>query len=160
MRNLSWVLAGLLILVVLPGCGGAGGGGGSVSWDGGIATASDAVEAPQKILLDNQYQMERTQGPPNIYLLTRWRSRSPLPAEAELGIAEVRTRFIVEARPRSRNPSGADLYTVRIRAENEGRMSGESDYAPVEITSDFREYAGRIANAIRDEIEMGTRVMD
>lgn len=160
MRNLSLALLGTLILIVLPACAGGGGGGASVSWDGGIATATDAVEAPQKILRDNQYQMERTQGPPNVYLLTRWRSRTPLADEAELGITDARTRFIVEARPRSRNPSGADLYTVRIRVENEGRGSGESDYASLEITPDFREYATRIANAIRDEIEMGTRVMN
>lgn len=158
--RIVWLLsAAALLLGSTIACAGSGSLG-SASWDGGIATETDALQAPQKILRDNQYVIERTQGSPDILVLTRWHFRSPLPEEEALGLVETRTRFIVEGRPRTRNPSGTDLFSIRIRVENEGRASTSGNWVPIEMTSDFRDYARRIATAISDEIEMGTRVID
>jgi len=128
-------------------------------WDAGLATAFDAMDKPVRVLRNHLYDMERQDGPPNIYLLTRWHQRRPLADEAALGAELAHTRFIVEGRPRQRNPeTGDDLYTVRVRVENQLQMQGETDWVRVEPTADFRAYAAHIADLIREELEMGVRI--
>lgn len=161
-RSLS--LGVCLSALVVLGVGCAAGGSGSnrgLSWDLGIATPRDAMDKSVQVLRNYQYDVERDSGPPNIYIITRWRERTPFDDEQAAGIEAVQTRFIVEARPRTRNPEGQDMYTVRIRAENMVRMSRESGDWSTEgpVSSEFRAYAGRIADDIRSSLATGIRMV-
>lgn len=150
-------------LLLMAGCalGGGPGIGGGLTWDAGLATSRDVMEKSVRVLRNNQYDMEREDGPPNIYLLTRWRQRAPLGDEAEMGAEMAQTRFIVEARPRQRSPETTDdVYTVRVRVQNELRMEGETDWVEADPTDEFRAYASHIAALIREELEVGIRIWD
>ena len=149
------------LLLLLAGCASGAGPGleGGLVWEAGLATSRDAMEKPVRVLRNHFYDMERQDGPPNMYLLTRWHQRQPLEDEAALGAEMAQTRFIVEARPRQRNPeTGDDLFTVRVRVENLLRMQGESDWVRWEPTPEFRAYASHIADLIREELEIGVRI--
>jgi hypothetical protein len=153
------VLTGLLV-ILLAGCSARAGGVAAAtrSFDLGLATQLDVQDKPVRVLRLNAYEAERVVGPPNVLVQTRWVARTPFADEQAHGITDARTRFIMEARPRQRNPEGGvTLYTARLRVENMGR-TGESDWVPLEPTPQFQAYAERIAAAVREELEAGIRI--
>jgi len=159
MRSLS--LGGLLVVASACATGGAGSGGGvGLTWDLGAATPGDASEKTSRILQQYQYEFERTEGPPNIYLLTRWKQRLPFDDERDAGIDLAQTRFIVEARARTRSPDGPDVYNVRLRVENLFQMRGGSgDWESTGVvTPEFRSYANGVAEEMRAALVSGIRV--
>jgi hypothetical protein len=161
MRIRGAVLVMAMVLPFGPGC--ASGGGladrAELSWDAGLATPRDAQEKPVRILRNHQYDMEREEPPPNIYILTRWKQRLPFDDEAASGVEMAQTRFIIEARPRQRNPDGQDLYTVRVRVENQVRTGPSADWTVSPPSDEFRTYANGIAGDIRADLEAGIRVI-
>jgi|GEM_PF-417353 len=147
-------------LLLLGGCASTGGAGPTQSWDLGLATPGDASQKSIEVLRNYRFEVEREEGPPNIYILTRWQQRPPLQDEAALGADLAQTRFIVEARARRRNPQGEDLFTVRLRVENRLRLDGPtSDWVEHPITDDFRIFASEVAGDIRASLQTGIRVI-
>ena len=161
-KLLGGTAAGLLGLTAGCALGGGPGMGEVLTWDAGLATARDVREKSLRVLQNHFYEMEREEGPPNIYVLTRWRARTPFKDETELGAELAQTRFIVEARPRERSRQTGDgrltMYTVRVRAENELRREGETDWVQADPTDDFHAYASHIAALIRQELTIGIRI--
>lgn len=163
-RTAPWrgPVVGLLLafVLLLAGCASAGAGGSrGMTWDLGVATPRDAMDKSVQVLRNYQYDIERQDGPPNIYITTRWRQRIPFEDEQEAGIEMAQTRFVVEARPRTRNPEGQDMYTVRIRAENMVQMTRDAGDWESEgpVTTEFRAYASTIADDIRSSLATGIR---
>ncbi len=157
------VLGGMVLLLAACATGGAGSGGGvGLNWDLGAATSGDASEKTSRILQQYQYEFERSEGPPNIYLLTRWKQRLPFDDERELGIELAQTRFIVEARARTRSPDGPDVYNVRLRVENLFQMrGGAGDWETTGVvTPEFRTYANGVAEEMRAALVSGIRVFN
>ncbi|TVP42311.1 MAG: hypothetical protein EA350_16440 [Gemmatimonadales bacterium] len=155
-RRAGLGLAGLLLLA---GCASTEGAAPTQSWDLGLATPGDAAQKSTEVLRNYRFEVERSEGPPNIFILTRWQQRTPLEDEAALGAVLAQTRFIVEARARRRNPQGEDLFTVRLRVENQLRLDGAmSDWVEQPHTSDFRAFAAEIAAEIRASLQSGIRV--
>lgn len=161
------ILGSAAVLVVATGawaCATSGGGQGTMSWDMGLSTATDAQQKALQIFQQYHYEIERHEEPPSIYIITRWRSRTPFQDERRMGVVEARTRFVLEARPRSRSlesdPSRdhPDPYSVRLRTENEGRIQGEPDFTLIETTPEFREYADRLAGDLKTVLAMGIRI--
>jgi hypothetical protein len=150
------LIAASISITLLAGCAGHAGGVGDLRWDAGLATARDIGEKAIGVLQNHQYTIERAEGPPSIYVETRWRGRTPFSDEAAAGVTAADTRFIIEGR---RSPRGEELYSVRIRAENRGRTDPAGDYEVLEPTPEFRAYANRIAADIRAELETGIRVI-
>jgi len=151
MRKVMGGAAATLAVGLVTACASAGGPGvGSLSWNVGEATANDAQQKTVEVLRKHFYDIERQEGPPSIYIITRWRTRVPFDDERELGVVEARTRFIVEARRGSQQ-----LFTVRLRAENEGRT--DQDFRPVETTPEFREYTTEVSSELRTVLLMGIR---
>lgn len=150
----------LLLALGLWGC--AGGGmtdRAELSWDAGIATQRDAQDKPIRVLQNHLYEIERQEQPPNIMILTRWKQRLPFDDEREEGVEMAQTRFIVEARPRQRNPDGTDIYTVRVRVENQVRMFAGGDWVARRPSREFRSYAAGVAGDIRAELQTGIRII-
>jgi hypothetical protein len=147
-------------LFLLAGCATAGGAGPTQSWDLGLATPGDASQKSTEVLRNYRFEVEREEGPPNIYILTRWQQRPPFEDEAALGADLAQTRFIVEARARRRNPQGEDLFTVRLRVENRLRLDGPmSDWVERPLTEEFRSFATQVAGDIRASLQSGIRVI-
>jgi hypothetical protein len=149
------LIAAGLAMTFLAGCAGHAGGVGDLRWDAGLATARDVGEKAIGVLQNHHYTIERAEGPPSIYVETRWKGRTPFDDETEAGVTAAETRFIIEGR---RSPRGDELYNVRVRAENRGRLQG-GDYEMLDPTSQFRAYANRIAADIKTELETGIRVI-
>lgn len=159
-KNVLAAVAGLLLTGTLVAC--ASGGRNVLSWDLGQSTSIDAQEEALRIFRQHRYEIERHEEPPSIYIITRWRLRTPFPDEEEMGVVEARTRFILEARPRSRTMVGTsdreDPYSVRLRAVNEGRVAGGPGFTIIDTTPEFKEYADGLADELKTVLEMGIRV--
>lgn len=155
MRTLPAIGAVLTAAAMTAACASSGASG--LSWNVGQATAADAQNESVQIFRQYQYEIERAEGPPSIYIITRWRPRTPFDDERALGVEEAQTRWILEARARQRDPTRQDLYTVRLRVENEGRMESAMDFETLEPTPEFEEYANRLAADLGAVLEMGIR---
>lgn len=153
-------LLALTALLLVAGCASTGEAGPTQSWDLGLATPGDASQKSIEVFRNYRFEVEREEGPPNIYILTRWQQRNPLADEAALGADLAQTRFIIEARARRRNPQGEDLFIVRLRVENRLRLDGpSSDWVEHPLTSDFRAFASQVAGDLRASLEAGIRVI-
>lgn len=158
MKVLSRLMAAA-VLMVAAACASTGSGVQRLNWDLGLATTSDAQSIPNQILTRHLYRIERASGPPAIMIQTYWRDRTLFDDERAAGFSEARTRFIVEARPRMRNPEGgSELLTVSMRAENMGRLATGGEWMTMAPTPEFREYSGTIAADIKAELENRTRI--
>jgi hypothetical protein len=156
--SLRWMMAAVLLVGTACASGGSGGST-TLSYDVGLATDIDVQEVPLRVFERELYRMERRVGPPSIMLQTFWRDRPVFDDEREAGFVEARTRFILEARPRVRSAEGGpELYTARVRAENMGRLATGGDWMRMPPTPEFREYAGGIAAAIKEDLENRTRI--
>jgi hypothetical protein len=153
-------VAALVGLLLAGGCASTEGAAPTQSWDLGLATPRDASQKSIEVLRNYRYEVEREEGPPNIFIVTRWQQRAPLDDEAAVGADLAQTRFIIEARARRRNPQGEDLFTVRLRVENRLRLDGPmSDWVEHPLTPDFRDFAAEVAGEIRASLQTGIRVI-
>jgi hypothetical protein len=150
MRKFAYAAAATFTIGLLTACASSGARVSSLNWNVGEATASDAQEKTIQVLRKYQYQIERQEGPPSIYIITRWKNRSPFTDEMAVGVQEARTRFVVEARRGSQL-----LYTVRVRTENEVRIGDVFESA--EPTEEFTQYATELAEELRAVLLMGIR---
>lgn len=153
-------LVALVGLLLVGGCASTGGTGPTQSWDLGLATPGDASQKSIEVFRNYRFEVEREEGPPNIYILTRWQQRPPFEDEAALGAVLAQTRFIVEARARRRNPQGEDLFTVRLRVENRLQLEGPtSEWVEQPLTDEFQTFASQVAGDIRTSLQSGIRVI-
>jgi hypothetical protein len=150
MRKFAYAAAATISVSLLTACASGGARVGSLSWNVGEATAADAQDETIQVLRKYQYEIERQEGPPSIYIITRWKNRSPFNDEMAAGVQEARTRFIVEARRGSQL-----LYTVRLRSENEVRVGDTFERA--EPTPEFRAYASELSEELKAVLLMGIR---
>lgn len=147
-------LAAAAFVMLSAGC--ASGGRSDLSWNLGQSSPGDVTTKSVEVFRQRRFEIDRTEDPPNLMVMTRWRDRLPLEDEREFGVTEARTRFILEARPRSR--TGADImFNVRLRAENQGRLVGGGDYQLIPTTPEFKAYADEIAAELRAVLLMGIR---
>lgn len=128
------------------------------SADLGTATAYDFKDKTGRMLDRYQFQLFRFEETADIiYMETDWKARYPFEDELEEGIAEARTRLIIQARPRTRNPAGSDLHTVRLVAENRVRFQDSGEWQRIPMSKQLISYFKRFADELQTEFRTGFR---
>ncbi len=137
--------------VFLAGCGG------SLSRDTrsgiGRATLTDIELNVPQVLADHGYSVsQRRQTGRRIYYETSWLYREPFEDEADRGVEDVRTRFIVQGRR-----GGSDFYDVEIKAENFVRgVSPSAEWTPLS-SPDFQEHVRSVSDELIMNMNAGVR---
>lgn len=125
----------------------------------GVATDFDFKEKTRRILDKYQYEIVRFEESSDmIYFETRWKDRYPFEDEDQLGISQARSRFILEARPRTRGIRGSvKVFRITVIAENEALYLGSEEWQHVPMTSSYKKYVKRFAEDLRSEFRSGIR---
>jgi hypothetical protein len=152
------VVAALAVLL-LAGCGGRRGDASVAHFARGIgvATAAEAVTKSHQVLALHQFEIEREEQPPVLYIETRWRNRTPFQDEFALGIEAAQVRALVRGRSRSPTSGMGELYTMDMTIEQRVRVQGTQDWAHVTVTDSARAFAARIVEDLRRELDVGVR---
>lgn len=126
----------------------------------GTATLSDLRDNFEKIVLDRyhyEYEIQR-ETTTSLYYETRWKERSPFEDEAQRGIESVRTRVIVEGRPRTRRgDEGGELYSVRFTGEMRVRYLTSDEWIASPISREARNFFRSITRDLDVELRSGFR---
>ena len=162
MSRRETIAAIFLCLILLMGCASSGNGGGGVKnylKNVGTATPLDVNQKTNRILQKYQYRVVRSQEDEyQMYFETDWRYRTPFEDELETGVVDARTRLTVTGKPRSRTGvAGADLYVVRVMAENEARYEGSQQWMRVPMSNMLVEYLDKISDDLKLELLQGIR---
>ena len=147
----------LVCLTAALGCASSGNHAAEFSSDIGTATEVEIFEMTERVLALHQFEVERQQGAPSIYVETRWRDRTPFPDEAALAIEGAQVRAIVRARPRGNTSSIGVLYSVDMGVEQRVRVMGSDDWTHMKPTPAAAEYAARIIDDLKRQLEIGVR---
>lgn len=126
----------------------------------GTATLFDLREGFRKIIQQRySYEVEEyRESSSNVYIETRWQEREPFKDEMQLGVDLVRTRVIVNARPRTRSGfEGSALYTIRLMAERQVIKIDETGWAIQPLSDESAEYFNAIAREFEIELRAGYR---
>lgn len=128
------------------------------SADLGTATAYDFRDKTGRLLARYQFSVYRFEETTDlIYLETEWKNRYPFDDEIDQGIVEARTRLIIQARPRIQTPTGSDLNTVKLVAENLVRFQNSAQWQRVPMSKQLRAYLKRFVDELQTEFRTGFR---
>ena len=157
------VLASVLACASTSG-GGAGAASGqqapSYQRNVGVASSTDLVNKGRLVLSRHSYNILRQQPPPDIYLESEWRRRSPFSDEREQGVEVAQSRVIVRGRLRSggggaRVGDPGELYSVDITVENQVQRNGTWGQMP--MSTMFAAHAKQVADDLEMEFRSGVR---
>ena len=148
----------LLLIVFVAGCAG----GTSLSQEGtyrqrlGTTTRKAVQEKVPEVLASRYgYRFDRrvaTQE--DIRYITQWAEHTPLDDEQAQGVQNVRTRILVNARPKNRS---ANTYTAEFRAEYQVQKSGNGEWVSTAMTEMRREYIDEIYDYMDQQLSSGVR---
>jgi hypothetical protein len=155
------LFAGLFTVVLLAGCASAGRSGtdaNTARFERAVGTGSapDVMTRSQKVIRQHQFEVRQLAEPPNIYIETEWRNRSPFEDEVGLGVMTAQTRLIVRARQRATTPLGP-VFGVNVAFENRVRMMGSEDWTEASATDQYRRWTDTITEEFRRELNIGVR---
>lgn len=121
----------------------------------GTSTYQDVTRQAERVLVsEHSYRLDReVLRREDVRFITMWAEHTPLEDERAQGLTSVRTRIIVQARPKNRT---AGTYTVNFRAECEGR-SQNGPWESMKISEMREEYIEEIVNDLEDELTSGVR---
>ena len=125
-------------------------------WNVGTATGRDAYDKATKIIRQHQFVIEREVAGPSLYIETRWRDRTPFPDEVALGFRAIQNRLVVRGTPRTGSSLGP-LYAVSFTIENRVQLAESNDWIDTVFTAQFRDYAQRISDDLRRELDVAVR---
>lgn len=143
--------------ISLTACASSGRTGGNFTRNIGTATEAELLEMSHRVLALHQFEIERQEQGPSIYLETRWRNRVPFEDEAPLGVEAAQVRTIIRGRPRSSTSPMGLLYSVDIKVEQRLKVLSQADWVQNWHTRTAAEYAGRIVEDLRRELQIGVR---
>jgi hypothetical protein len=123
----------------------------------GMASARDVMDKTSKVIRQHQFEVFRSENPPNLYLETHWRTRAPFEDEERVGVVAAQTRVIMRAQQRGTSTL-ADFYSVDLTIENRvQRMGGGDTWDATLATPQYVAYANRITQDLKDELNIGVR---
>jgi hypothetical protein len=125
--------------------------------DVGVATWAEGYDRAVKIIRQHQFELERETDPPVLYLETRWRNRVPFDDEQALGIGDAQVRLIVRGNVRNTTSMQGDLYSVSMVVENRVQLRSSVDWSDGTATTQYREWAQRITDDLKRELDVGVR---
>lgn len=155
-----FALLSLLVLSVLPltACGARGST--SVAHFAravGVGTAYDINEGAHRVFALHQFEIERQEDEPSLYLETRWRDRMPFEDEQGLGVTAAQVRAVMRGRPRSGTSALGTTYSVDLSIEQRVQTMTQEEWTSLTATPQARAYAERIAEDLRRELDVGVR---
>jgi hypothetical protein len=147
----------VLAVLLAAGCAARGGADNPrVDSNVGVATGPEAYDKSMKVIRQHQFVIERETIPPNLYIETRWRDRAPFPDEQALGIRAAQNRIIVRGTLRSTNNLG-ELFSVNMTIDNRVQLAGGVDWTEAAATPQYRQYALKITDDLKRELQVGVR---
>ena len=154
----SRAVAGLFsAMVLLAGC--ASGGGGlsdpsTVQRNIGRATYQDVQEGVEKILITkNAYRMVRfEENDRTIWFETEWKTTAAMEAERAEGIAQVRTRIVIEGRKSTNN-----TFRLRFTASCESLRDGSRTWERLPVSAERQESIESMLADLDMELRSGVR---
>jgi hypothetical protein len=160
--NMKSMVTALAVLTLAGGCA-SGGGGGSTPGGShfargiGVASGPDLQEKVARFMALYAFEIEREEGPPSVYIESRWRERNVFPDERVLGISAAEIRATVRARPRSGASGMGEVYNVDLVIEQRVRVPGEVHWNSDAITPQAEELAASMAEELRRDLNVGVR---
>ena len=108
----------------------------------------------EKILDRYHYAVyRREEYGPRLYLETEWKDHKPLDDEFELGISDVQTRLIIEARPKMRDQSSnRAMNIVKFSGEVLVRLGPMSDWKELAMTPERKKYFKQCADDLKFDL--------
>ena len=88
-----------------------------------------------------------------LYIETQWKDHKPLDDEFDLGISDVQTRLIIEARPKMRDASSnRAMNTVKFSGEVLVRLGPMSDWKELALTPSRKKYFKQCADDLKFDL--------
>lgn len=152
----------LIVFVLLPlsGCAlrsGMSGDGGRYQTEIGTSSLRDIDEKSVRLLLQNQFHIERREVGPVLLIETDWRERRPFDDEIAVGVERAQTRITLTGRPRGQTGLGT-LYNLRMLVENRVLPVGSDEWSHAASTPEYQQWAEDLATELRRELVVGVRV--
>lgn len=122
----------------------------------GQGTALDLVTNSARVIRQQQFEVYRQQTEPPIYIETRWRDRRPFDDEQMLGATRAQTRLILRGNQYGSTPLGP-LYRLQLAIENRLQLGTIDEWSDRHLTREYREWADRLTEEFRRELEVGVR---
>ncbi|RMD86461.1 MAG: hypothetical protein D6813_14900 [Calditrichaeota bacterium] len=113
----------------------------------GVATLDDIQKIYTKVFTKYLYQLEREEEfGSRLYVETQWKDRKPFEDEKAAGVVAVRSRIILQTRPRIKSGVSYNLHQVQFIAENLVKYHLDENWHPAPLTKMCRDYFKKIAN--------------
>ena len=122
----------------------------------GTGSPIDIVQRSDKILSKYQFELQQRGEPPNLYIETKWRTRSPFEDEQALGVTSAQTRAIVRGTRRV-GGSNSEIYSVDLTIENRVQRDGNATWYDNVATRQYLAFANQITADLKYELEIGVR---
>ena len=145
-----------LICLIITSCAGSGG---LIKPNRHMAVVGEGSyfnfqNSAEKILDRYHYTVyRREEYGARLYIETQWKDHKPLDDEFDLGISDVQTRLIIEARPKMRDASSnRAMNTVKFSGEVLVRLGPMSDWKELAMTPSRKKYFKQCADDLKFDL--------
>ena len=154
-KTLKIILISLICLIITS-CAGSGG---LIKPNRHMAVVGEGSyfnfqNSAEKILDRYHYTVyRREEYGARLYIETQWKDHKPLDDEFDLGISDVQTRLIIEARPKMRDASSnRAMNTVKFSGEVLVRLGPMSDWKELAMTPSRKKYFKQCADDLKFDL--------
>jgi len=145
-----------LICLIITSCAGSGG---LIKPNRHMAVVGEGSyfnfqNSAEKILDRYHYTVyRREEYGARLYIETQWKDHKPLDDEFDLGISNVQTRLIIEAKPKMRDASSnRAMNTVKFSGEVLVRLGPMSDWKELAMTPSRKKYFKQCADDLKFDL--------
>ena len=154
-KTLKIILISLICLIITS-CAGSGG---LIKPNRHMAVVGEGSyfnfqNSAEKILDRYHYTVyRREEYGARLYIETQWKDHKPLDDEFDLGISNVQTRLIIEARPKMRDASSnRAMNTIKFSGEVLVRLGPMSDWKELAMTPSRKKYFKQCADDLKFDL--------
>ena len=154
-ESLKIILISLICLIITS-CAGSGG---LIKPNRHMAVVGEGSyynfqNSAEKILDRYHYTVyRREEYGARLYIETQWKDHKPLDDEFDLGISNVQTRLIIEAKPKMRDASSnRAMNTVKFSGEVLVRLGPMSDWKELAMTPSRKKYFKQCADDLKFDL--------
>jgi len=154
-KTLKIILISLICLIITS-CAGSGG---LIKPNRHMAVVGEGSyfnfqNSAEKILDRYHYTVyRREEYGARLYIETQWKDHKPLDDEFDLGISNVQTRLIIEAKPKMRDASSnRAMNTVKFSGEVLVRLGPMSDWKELAMTPSRKKYFKQCADDLKFDL--------
>ena len=150
-----------LICLIITSCAGSGG---LIKPNRHMAVVGEGSyfnfqNSAEKILDRYHYTVyRREEYGARLYIETQWKDHKPLDDEFDLGISNVQTRLIIEAKPKMRDASSnRAMNTVKFSGEVLVRLGPMSDWKELAMTPSRKKYFKQCADDLKFDLRASSQ---